>query len=169
MAVLIRVLPWVCVLLVMGGCRRGPEQWGPFRGLVIDDQTGRPLQGAHVMVTWIREPPSLHFSQWFYDAEETVTDADGLFELPQLNRVFTAFVAGPGINIFAPGYLMQATDVSPSDGDAYVDPTVVRMRPLETRDERCRHEPVGVIPDAHPYVPLFVRAVRDYWSALKCA
>jgi hypothetical protein len=169
MAVLGRSVSLLLALLVTGGCRSGPEQWGPFGGQVVDAETGRPISGAHVMVTWIREPPSLHFSQWFYDAQETTTDADGRFEIPRQTHFVTAFVNAPGMGIFAPGYLIQSHDVTPPGGRAYVDPTVVKMRPLKTREERCKYEPFGVPPDAHKSVPRFVQAQRDYQSVLKCA
>jgi hypothetical protein len=169
MAVLGRLLPWLGILVAVAACRTGPDQWGPFRAQVIDAETGRPIAGAFVMVTWMREPPSLHFSQWFYDAEETMTDTAGHFEMPRRTRVLTAFVSEPGIAVFAPGYLMQAPAVTPQDGRPYVDPTVVKMRPLKTREEQCRFEPFGVLPDAHAYVPRFVQALRDYQSELKCS
>jgi hypothetical protein len=168
-AVLSRVLLVVLLLLAgLTGCRRGPEQWGPFTGQVVDAETGNPLAGAHVMVMWVREPPSLHFSQWFYDAQETVTDAAGRFELRRETRLLTAFVEAPSVSIFVPGYQMQAADVIPASGHRYVDQTVVRMRPLKTREEQCKHEPLGVRGDAHAHVPRFIRAQYDYQAALQC-
>lgn len=168
MAVLGRWVLWLLVLLVTGGCRSGPEQWGPFRGQVVDAETGMPISGAHVMVTWIREPPSLHFSQWFYDAQETVTDTQGRFEVPRHSRLVTAFVSAPGMGFFAPGYLIQSHEVTPPDGRAYVDPTVVKMRPLKTREEQCKHEPSGPWLEARRAAPRFSEAIERYVSGLDC-
>ena len=167
MAVLRRFVLLLPMLLVTGGCRSGPEQWGPFRGRVVDAETGMPISGAHVMVTWIRESPSLHVSQRFYDAQETVTDADGRFDIPRQTHVMTAFVNEPGFGYFAPGYLIQSEDVTPPGGRKYVDPTVARMRPLETREERCTYRP------AEPWapvsrVPRFMDAVQQYNVAIGC-
>lgn len=167
MAVLRRPVLLLSMLLVTGGCRSGPEQWGPFRGQVVDAETGMPISGAHVMVTWIREPPSLHFSQWFYDAQETVTGADGRFEIPRQTHFVTAFVNDPGFGFFAPGYLIQSEEVTPSSGRKWVDPTVARMRPLKTREERCKYRP------AEPWapvskVPRFMDAVQQHNVALGC-
>lgn len=167
MAVLGRSALLVVVVLVTGGCRSGPGQWGPFRGQVVDTETGMPISGANVMVSWIREPPSLHFSQWFYDAQETVTDADGRFEIPRRTHFITAFVNEPGLGFFAPGYLILSEEVTPPNGRKYVDPTVVRMRPLKTREEQCEHRP------AEPWaprikVPHFMSAVKQYNVALGC-
>lgn len=168
MAVLSRALGLLPIVVLSAACRMGPEQWGPFRGQVIDAETGRPIAGAHVAVLWIREPPSLHYAQWFYDAEETVTDNEGRFEIPRETRLLTAWVRGPDIHLFAPGYLVQAPEVTPADGRTYVDPTVVRMRPLKTREEQCKYEPLGVTAAAHSSVPRFVQAQYDYQRELRC-
>ena len=164
-----RVALSVCVLVGMTGCRSGPQQWGPFRGQVIDDESGKPIAGANVMVLWIREPPSLHFTQSFYDAQEAVTDAEGRFQIPQRRHFLTAWVQAPGLSVFVPGYLMQPPRVAPPDGQRYTDPTVVPMRSLKTLDERCKYEPFGIRGDAQAWVPNFVRAERTYQSSLDCA
>ena len=167
MAVL-RASVLLSAVMLLSGCRGGPEQWGPFRGQVVDAETGMPIAGAHVMVTWIREPPSLHFSQWFYDAQEAATDRAGRFEIPRQTRFATAFVIEPGISVFMPGYLMQAPDVTPATGRAYVEPTIVKMRPLKTREERCKLRPGGPWIDASPKVPRFKAAIQQYNVSLKC-
>lgn len=166
MAVLARA---VCVVLVVlaAGCRSGPEQWGPFRGQVVDAETGAPIPGANVMVLWIREPPALHFTQQFYDAQETVTDAAGRFEIPRRTRLLTAFVNEPAISVFAPAYLMTSREVSPPDGRAYIDPTTVKMKPLKTAEERCKWRP-GEPWASQTKVPRYIVAVQDYNLALDC-
>lgn len=168
MAVLGRSVLLLLALLVTGGCRSGPEQWGPFLGQVVDAETGRPLSGAHVMVTWIREPPNLHVTQWFYDAQETMTDANGRFEVPRRTRFVTAFVIEPGVGVFAPGYLMQSPEVTPPDGRRYVDPTVVKMRPLKTREEQCKYSPSGPGIAASREAPRWAEAVQRYTTGLNC-
>lgn len=169
MAVLTRVWVWVVVLLVAAGCRTGPEQWGPFRGQVVDAETGQPIEGAHVMVLWARERPALlHLSYTFYDAEETTTNADGSFQIPRRTRFMTAFVTEPAFSVFAPGYVMLPARATVSQGRPYVDPTVVPMRPLRSREERCQYEPLGVMGDAQRRVPRYVEAQRNYQQSLQC-
>ena len=122
------------------------------------------------MVLWVCEPPNLHVTQQFYDALETVSDAGGRFEIPAQTRFVTAFVREPGLSVFAPGYLMQEPDVTPPGGRAYVDPTIVRMRPLKTREERCEHEPRGVGALFSKAGALrFADAVDEYVAGLACA
>ncbi|OFW14966.1 MAG: hypothetical protein A3F70_13995 [Acidobacteria bacterium RIFCSPLOWO2_12_FULL_67_14] len=167
MAVLTRASLCLVALLVMAGCRTGPEQWGSFRGRVVDAETEKPIAGAHVMVMWVRERPALHLTESFFDAQETVTDLDGRFEIPRQRRILTAWVTGPAVSVFAPGYLMLEPKVTPPGGLAYVDPTVVRMRPLTTLEERCRfrpREPFGPT----TAVPRYLTAVQAYNLRLEC-
>lgn len=168
MAVLMRMWPLVPVLVLLAGCRSGPEQWGPFQGRVVDAETGQPIAGAHVMVLWIREPPSLHYTQWFYDAQETVTDADGRFDIPRETRLLTAWVREPAVSVFAPAYLMQAPEVTPAGGQRYVDSTVVRMRPLKTREEQCKYRWGGPSIDMGSSVPRLTEALNRYFVQLRC-
>ncbi|MBI3047001.1 MAG: hypothetical protein HYY76_01695 [Acidobacteria bacterium] len=168
MAVLTRTGLCVLALVLTAACRTGPEQWGPFRGRVVDAETGMAIAGAHVMVLWERDIPSpAHWTQTFYDAQEGMTDTDGYFEIPRETRFFTALVSRPRFAVFAPGYLPQAEEVTPPDGRLYVDPTVLTMRPLKTREDRCRHRPgaPGVPPNE---LTNFVEAVQRYTTELKC-
>ena len=165
--------PWAWLILVVvlaAGCRTGPEQWGPFRGRIIDAETGRPIAGAHFMVSWERDNPNpVHWTQSFYDAQETVTDAEGRFEIPYERRFVTALVAEPRFRVFAAGYVAEDEDVTPPGGRSYVDLTVLKMRRLETLEERCRRRPGGPGMEASERVPIFRKAVQDYRSALACS
>ena len=119
------------LLLAFGGWLRGQDQWGPFSGQLVDEETGAPIAGANVMVSWgFRRFGELLVRN--FDARETVTDAQGRFELPRLWRLWTLNVMEPGVGYFAPGYVAAARKVTPPNGVPFVDPTVVKMRPLET-------------------------------------
>ena len=67
-AVLRRVVLLLSTLLMIGGLPQRAGAVGPIPRAGGGCGNGMPISGAHVMVTWIREPPSLHVSQWFYDA-----------------------------------------------------------------------------------------------------
>lgn len=155
--------------LLLAGCLSGPQQWGPFRGQVVDAETGRPIAGAHVMVSWDRDIPNLaHATQSFYDAQETVTDANGGFEIPRKRRLVTVLVSEPRVRVFAPDYLAASEEVTPTGGRLYVDPTIVKMRPLKTREERCKHSPGGPGGEEGLRVPRYAEAVLTYVAALDC-
>ena len=136
MAVLTRASFCILALMLTAACRTGQEQWGPFRGQIVDFDTGDPIAGAHVMVMWLREPPALHLRQTFYDARETTSGSDGWFEIPSERRWMTAFVTEPAVSVFVPGYVMEGAAVVTGDGRQYVDPTFVGMRFLQAQ-ERC--------------------------------
>ncbi len=158
------------VLVVTSGCRFGAEQWGPFRGRMVDAETGEPIAGAHVMVSWERDYPNpVHWTQGFYDAQETTTDSDGRFEIPRRRRFFTVLVSEPRFGAFAPDYFAEAEDVASPGGQPYVDDTILRMRLLMSRKEQCARLPGGPSIEASQNAPLFNRAVQAYRSELSCS
>ena len=174
MAVLARSIPvravWVLLLCAAtAGCRFGAEQWGPFRGRMVDAETGAPIPGAHFMVSWERDLPNpVHWTQSFYDAQEAVTDADGWFEIPRQRRFFTLLVSSPRFDAFAPGYITESSDVTPPGGRPYADETILKMRSLKTTEERCERQPGGPGVEAGTKAPRFKKGVQDYSSSLKC-
>lgn len=167
MAVLTRIALLAVALILTAACRIGQEQWGPFRGQVVDAETNEPLAGAHVMALWVREPPSLHYQQWVYEARETVTDAEGRFEIPYERRWLTAWVKAPRIDVFMPGYGPQDPVVIEGES-VYVDTTVVLMLRFRTRRAACDSEPITPSADAHDFVPRYVAALNAYKTSLRC-
>jgi hypothetical protein len=167
---IVRRTAWLLLMvLTSAGCRMGPAQWGPFRGQIVDAETGAPVPGAHFMVMWERENPNpVHWTQTFYDAQETVTDADGRFEIPRQRRLITLLVSAPRFDAFAPGYVAESSEVTPRGGQPYVDETILRLRLLQTREDRCDRLPGGPSMAAGERAPLFRSAVLDYRSALSC-
>lgn len=174
MAVLARSIPvrvvWTLLMCApTAGCRFGAEQWGPFRGRMVDAETGAPIPGAHFMVSWERDYPNpVHWTQRFYDAQEAVTDADGRFEILRRRRFLTLLVSEPRFGAFAPGYVAESEDTVSPGGQLYVDETILKMRLLKNLEERCRRrlgEPAAPRAD----VPLFIGAVQQYNLSLKCA
>jgi hypothetical protein len=156
----------VVALLTFGGWLRGRDQWGPFRGQIVDAETGAPIANAHVMVTWFASRPNLVDSvSDFYDARETVSDAQGRFELPRLWRLWTLWVMAPTLEYFAPGYLTHRYEVVALDGEPYAGSTIVRLRPIKTREERCTERPYTPM---HDSAPMFRQAVLAYWRGLDC-
>lgn len=147
-------VPTACligILLSLAACglAQALEKWGPFRGQIVDAETSEPIAGAVVLVIWWEAVPTpVQTNQKFYDAKEAVTDAEGRFEVPRLTPPFFTFrIFPPQITYFAPGYAPQAKAVTPPDGQPFVDPTVVKMRRLKTREElwqKSRSRPAGV-------------------------
>jgi hypothetical protein len=158
----------ILLLLTFGGWLQGQEQWGPFRGQIVDAETGAPIPNANVMVTWDAYVPNFADTvSRFYDARETVTDSQGRFEIPRLWRLWTINVKEPGVGYFAPGYVPVQAEVTPADGDPFIDPTVVKMRPLKTREERCLPSNRAGAP-LHDKAPRYRAAVYEYDRELRC-
>ncbi len=157
----------VVALVNVGGWLRGQAQWGPFSGQLVDEETGAPIAGAHVMVSWDRRlpTPTGDGGRSFLDAVETVTNGEGRFELAGRPRYWELFATRPAVGAFAPGYSAWGQDVTPPDGVPFVDPTVIKMRPQKTQEERCRQQPIPVL---HDRAPLFRRAIDEYILGLTC-
>ncbi|MCK7478870.1 MAG: carboxypeptidase-like regulatory domain-containing protein [Candidatus Moduliflexus flocculans] len=61
-------------------------QDGPYKGKVVDAETGEPIEGALVAGFWYVDLYGLRISDpltVFCDAQETMTDKDGAFSLPK--------------------------------------------------------------------------------------
>jgi hypothetical protein len=82
----------------------------PIRGVVVDAQTGHPLEGVIVVAQWV-----LHVAPVGYGPRlqvlETVTDAQGVYQFPgwgpKLNPRFplsSLDMRDPGLTFFKPGY-----------------------------------------------------------------
>lgn len=84
------------------------EKWGPFRGRVVDIDTGEPIVGAAALVVWLEAVPTpVQTNQKFYDARIAVTDAEGVFEVPRREPPFFSFrIFKPYFDYLAPGYAL---------------------------------------------------------------
>jgi hypothetical protein len=156
-------LPLVLALAVPieAGAR---ERWGPFRGTVVDGDTGEPIVGAVVLVTWWELHGIGFIGERFFDAREAVTGPDGRFEVPRLGG-WKLSVQPPRFHIFTPGYVWDTELVTPPDAERFVAPTLVKMRRLKTREERLKNLPTRPsIPDEK--MRQFTRALNVEYQAL---
>jgi hypothetical protein len=70
----------VCGLMILGCFHRLIASDGPYRGRIVDADTGEPIEGVVVLGTWYTEFPTLAGGvQKYYDAREAVTDERGEF------------------------------------------------------------------------------------------
>ncbi len=135
------------------------EKWGPFRGQVVDVETGQPIAGVVVLAVWWELYGIAFIGERFYEAREAVTGADGRFEIPRLSEGALS-VQPPRFHLFAPGYVPHADIVTPPNGEPFVDPTVTQMRRLKTKGEllkKSRGYPSG-IPEEK--MPEFLKAIN---------
>jgi hypothetical protein len=139
----------LCCLTV--GCATAGEKWGPFKGQIVDVETGQGIEGAVVLVIWDKYIPNpVGTSTEFFDVREAVTGPDGRFEVPRRDPpFFTLTIREPDFKVFAPGYEQVRWLVTPEGGEVLVEPTIVEMRKLRTRAERIgvlREADSGIVP-----------------------
>jgi hypothetical protein len=100
----LKLIVGVLILLVATACYAERID-GPYKGRVIDADTGRPIQGVVVLGTWSRVTvtPGGGVSS-YYDAMETVTDKKGNFTIKGLGLLVLSNVAPMNVSIFKAGY-----------------------------------------------------------------
>jgi hypothetical protein len=139
----LRVTLVVIALLVVAFATSGnaSEKWGPFRGQLVDQATGKGIAGAAaIAIWWKNEPNPVQMNRSFFDAIEAVTDAEGRFEIPgyQTPPLFDFLIYPAEVTYFAPGYLPIRKEVAPPDGQPFVAPTVVWMERIDPRKAPLR-------------------------------
>lgn len=134
---------------------------GLYRGKVIDAETKEPLVGAGVVMSWDIELRYPGHPTRFGDAEETVTDANGEFEIGQHPpRSFNPLehVTEPNLIIFKPGYgVFPNSHVSPRPAGGLFailrmmqhERVVIQLPRLKSQEERALANTL-----AYPGVPL---------------
>jgi hypothetical protein len=126
------------LLLLATSCGHLVYSDGPYRGRVLDKNTKQPIEGAAVLAIWWKQSPMIaHPSITYYDAQETVTDADGNFTIPGIvGGSFNplAKIRLPQFTIFKPGYdAFGRRALPPSSADGR---TTLEIHLLATREER---------------------------------
>jgi len=146
------------LLVLVASCGHLLYADGPYRGRVLDAETKQPIEGAAVMAVWWKRSPAPHPIISLYDAQETLTDANGNFTIPgivggSLNPL--AKIREPLFTIFKPGYAAYGgwsiKPISlPDTVQLYEEEgrTVVALRRLATREERIRNLD-RIYPDPH--------------------
>jgi len=153
------------MLVLLAATSRGSEalvnQWGPFKGQVVDAETAKPIPGAIFFAIWMRIIPTpIHAGEKFNDARFAVADSDGRFEIPRRTPpMFPSLVETVYLACVAPGY-------KPLDGTGVVPPPLIlRLTRFQTT-EKERHlggngysANIGLIP--HDRRAEFERAINE--------
>ena len=120
----------------------------PFEGKAIDSDTRAPIAGAAVLVIYYKEVPSVAGSNSYaIDAQETLTDNNGEFKIPEYKKWFGEKNGAPDckITIFKPGYgVFPRHELSNAIGESKTWPPpekyiVYEIPKLKTREERDRN------------------------------
>ncbi len=147
---------------------------GPYRGKVVDLETGEPIEGAVVAGVWVLE---FHFTP-FCDAKETVTDKNGEFVLPKAS-CFTLWPLAwmsHEIIIFKPGYLAypplgltfeeRKARMPGFTGDEFQDKkqyNIIKLGRPKTRKEReltHSHAHIFTFDECYDKLPILLKLVN---------
>lgn len=98
----------VILLMSLSGCAISNHYEG-YKGKVVDKETREPIVGAAVLAVYYTQSYTLAGSNLEYlDAQETVTDENGEFEIPPLDvatfRFLQSFEPKAWFIIFKPSY-----------------------------------------------------------------
>lgn len=97
------------ILLIVLFLPTGSKAAGPWKGQIVDKETGKPIEGAVVLARWEKRFASVGgmAGNEYYDSEEVVTDAEGRFFIrSRLLWTLNPFseIYGPEFFIFKSGY-----------------------------------------------------------------
>lgn len=123
----------VAMFLILTGCGQFIYFDGPYHGQVIDWGTKKPIPCAAVLAVWWRESGLLvpHPIESVYDAQETLTDENGVFTIAGTSGLTlnpTARIKEPIFIIFRPTYV--------TFGGWSINPTPPRRRKIVNVYER---------------------------------
>lgn len=171
---------WTIGLVVMTStaCRYGPEVRGPFWNRYVDADRGQPVEGVVFLAVWHTVTPNLVSGgpENFYEAREAVSGADGRVEIPALTGPIWRIGLSVRFYEFVPGYgyASESAQVTSPNTRPYTETTVTLLRPLETRQERCKNAHrgslipslIGVAP--HTKMERYMAAVARERDELDC-
>lgn len=131
---------------------------GPYKGRVVDEQTGAPIEGAVILGVWYKEYPSPGGTVGsYYDAQETVSDKTGAFEIKGLGTQMFSFVGSMNVLIFKAGYSQIGMGMWIShrhDGGLMIhkakvegDRVIFPVKKLTMEERRKRHCDKETVPD----------------------
>jgi hypothetical protein len=77
-----KAIAFTFIILFIQGCAYWVRYDGPYKGRVVDEETGKPIEGVVVLGVWntVMNTPAGE-THHFSDATETVTDEKGEFEI----------------------------------------------------------------------------------------
>ena len=130
----------VALVMVTSGCTI-THKFGPFSGKVVEAETGKPIEGAVVLIAFYTKGNSV--GGWVYrfaDAVEVLTDAKGEFHFPPkrvtLYRSMSIWDKRCRISIFKPGY-----GAYPNNSETFSVPNLEQSRFIPENESITYHLP----------------------------
>lgn len=100
-----KLISFICFLFLFPACAYPVRYDGPYKGKIIDAETGTPIEGVVVLGVWskVAISPGGGVSS-YYDAKETLSDKNGDFEIQGLGIKILSSVTPMNVMIFKSGY-----------------------------------------------------------------
>jgi hypothetical protein len=99
------VISFCALFLLLASCCYPIRYDGPYKGRVVEAETGKPIEDVVVLGVWYKEITTAAGGvSSYYDAAETVTDKNGEFEINGLGLKILTNVGPMNILIFKAGY-----------------------------------------------------------------
>ena len=144
---------------------------GPYRGRVLDAETGKPLAGVVVVAVWRRDRiMPFHSRSEHYAAREALTNADGEFVIDanDMERNAPKRTRHPFFTIFLPGYGRPRVpaDTPPTLTRRFYEGPgdTIELPRLRTREERREYVttmgPYSLSEEPFKEIPEFMRLVN---------
>ena len=140
LVIFILILP--ALLFMWRGCYSPVIVSEPFEAWVVEEESGKPLEGAIVVAEWSLYEATGHGHRLreMVDVQETVTDQNGRFAFPGFtiqNWKLYELQNGPKVTIFKPGYKYQVrrTHCGSSGGDC---PWARRISPVAGKQVKLK-------------------------------
>ena len=95
----------ILLILLTSSCVSAVRYEGPYKGRVIDADTGEPIEGVVILGVWNKEYPTPGGAvHKFHDARETKTDKNGEFSIQGMGVEILSNVIPMDVLIFKAGY-----------------------------------------------------------------
>lgn len=142
---------------------------GPYRGRVLDAETGKPLAGVVVVAVWRRDRiMPFHSRSEHYAAREALTNADGEFviDAEDVERNAPKRTLRPFFTIFLPGYGRGRSEPGPTprSGMNFFEGVgnTVELLKLKNKEERLAYlRQIDLYGAPFTEVPEFARLINQ--------
>ena len=130
----------IAILYILGSAVC--HTYGPYKGKLVDSETGQPIEGAAVFFEFYTE--GIYAVGKYADAIEKITDKDGEFKIDEhlvvvFPRLFNEWVDNGIVIIFKPGfgaYQSGTAEFELNKSNTDDNFSVIKLKKLKTIQER---------------------------------
>lgn len=157
----------ILFLIFITGCN------GEITGIVVDAETGQPIEGAVILVEWTEAKglPGMSYTE-SYKVVEVVTDKDGK---ASIEGAFSPFISGPRVTVYKKGYVAWNNEFIFPDWEKRTDFKwennyvfkLEKFKPEYSYDKHTSFLSFSILGGAYEQKKLIYNAIR--WEQLKAS